>query len=262
MPFLGKHDRNLVLQLTKREIHSRHKGTYGGLYWYVIQNLLMLSLYSFVFSTIFKSRWAETGRLPGNYTVALFIGLITFNVFSEVVGRSPTLVLNNANYVKKIVFPLYALSMVQVLAAIFNALIATIVLAVVAWFLGAPIKLTAIWLPVIIAPLALLTLGLSWILAALGTYVRDINQVMTMILSAVMFLAPLFYPMSTLPKVGRIAVQFNPITIPMTQARDVLMFGVSPDFVSLGIYACVSLGVAVLGYTVFNSLKKGFADVL
>lgn len=262
MTFLGKQARNLTLQLARREIVSRHKGTYGGLYWYVIQNLLMLALYSFVFSAVFKSRWMETGKVPGNYTVALFIGLITFNIFSEVVSRSPTLVLNNANYVKKIVFPLHTLSIVQVLAALFNAFVATLVLLVVARLLGAPVNPTGLWLPVIVLPLAVLTLGVSWLLAAIGTYVRDVNQLITMVLSAVMFLSPLFYPISTLPKAGQLAMQFNPITIPMMQAREVLMFGQMPDFMLLGTYTVVALVVAYLGYVVFNGLKKGFSDVL
>ncbi|MGJ7901624.1 ABC transporter permease [Lysobacter sp. 1R34A] len=255
-------NRSLLWELIKREIASRYKGSYGGLYWYIIQNLLLLTLYNLVFGTLFKSRWADTGVGQGNFTIALFVGLIMFNIFAECVTRAPTLVINNANYVKKVVFPLQILPIVQLGAALFNAGVATLVLLGMALLLKSPITWEALWFPVVVAPLAVLVLGLSWIMAAVGTYVRDVNQVVTLLVSATMFLSPLFYPISALPAKVHSYIKFNPLTVPMQQAREVLMFGYMPDFEVLGIYMCIAVAVALFGYWLFEKSRAGFADVL
>lgn len=254
--------RELLWALSKREIASRFKGSYGGLSWYVIQNLLLLALYSFVFGSLFKSRWAQGDHVQGNFTIALFTGLIVFNVFAECVIRAPTLILSNANYVKKVVFPLEVLPIVQLVAALFNAFVALLVLVAMAYFLDAPMFVQGFWIPVIILPLAVLIMGLSWLLSALGTYIRDINQVVSLLISATMFLSPLFYQVSALPENARPYIKFNPLTIPMEQARATLMFGQSPDFSALGIYLLISVAVALLGLVFFQKTRKGFADVL
>jgi len=254
--------RELLWALSKREIASRFKGSYGGLSWYVIQNLLLLALYSFVFGSLFKSRWAQGGHVQGNFTIALFTGLIVFNLFAECIIRAPTLILGNANYVKKVVFPLEVLPVVQLITALFNAFVALLVLVVMAYFLDAPMFMQGLWIPVIILPLAILVLGLSWFLSALGTYIRDINQVVSLLISATMFLSPLFYQVSALPAKAQPYIKFNPLTVPMEQARATLMFGLSPDFSALGIYLLISVVVALLGLAFFQKARKGFADVL
>lgn len=252
----------LFWALSKREIASRFKGSYGGLSWYVIQNLLLLTLYSFVFGSLFKSRWAQGDHVQGNFTIALFTGLIVFNLFAECVTRAPTLILSNANYVKKVVFPLEVLPAVTLATSLFNAFVAFIVLIVVARVLDAPLYWQGLWIPVILLPLVVLTLGVSWLLSALGTYVRDINQMMTLVISAFMFLSPLFYQLTALPEKARQWVVYNPLTIPMQEARGALMFGQAPDFHLLGSYLVIAVVVAVLGYAFFQKARKGFADVL
>ena len=252
----------LAWQLTKREINSRYKGSFGGLWWYIIQNLLMLALYSFVFGTIFKAKWAEMGKPEGNYTVALFIGMLLFNVIAETITRAPTVVLSNSNYVKRVVFPLEILSVVQVGAALFNATVATLVLLVVSFVLKSPVHLTAFWLPVIVLPLIILVLGLSWTFAAIGTYIRDLNQVVGLLATAIMFLSPLFYSMSALPKSLHTLILFNPLTIPMQEARGAIMLGEMPDFKLLGSYYLVAIVIAICGYALFQKARRGFADVL
>jgi len=248
--------------LSKREIAARFKGSYGGLSWYVIQNLLLLALYSFVFGSLFKSRWAQGEHVQGNYTIALFTGLILFNIFAECINRAPTLILSNANYVKKVVFPLEILPVIQLVTAVFNAIIAIFVLVAMAIFLNAPMHWQGLWIPVIILPLLIMILGLSWFLAALGTYVRDVNQVVALVISATMFLSPLFYQISTLPEKARPYIRLNPLTIPMEEARGALMFGELPDFEVLAVYLGISLVMAALGFVFFQKARKGFPDVL
>lgn len=256
--------RNLELfwALSKREVASRFKGSYGGLSWYVVQNLLLLTLYSFVFGTLFKNRWSSGDHIQGNFTVALFIGLIVFNTFAECITRAPTLILANANYVKKVVFPLEVLPAVSLATALFNALIAFLVLIVVAFVLKAPLHWEGLWIPVIMIPLVVLTLGVGWFLAALGTYIRDINQMVTLLISAFMFLSPLFYQITALPKKVQTWVMFNPLTIPMQESRAALMFGETPDFGLLSLYLAVAVVVAISGYAFFQKARGGFADVL
>ncbi|CAM0999915.1 Transport permease protein [Rhodanobacter sp. Root179] len=255
-------NRELLWALSKREIAARFKGSYGGLSWYVIQNLLLLALYSFVFGSLFKSRWAQGEHVQGNYTIALFTGLILFNIFAECINRAPTLILSNANYVKKVVFPLEILPVIQLVTAVFNAIIAIFVLVAMAIFLNAPMHWQGLWIPVIILPLLIMILGLSWFLAALGTYVRDVNQVVALVISATMFLSPLFYQISTLPEKARPYIRLNPLTIPMEEARGALMFGELPDFEVLAVYLGISLVMAALGFVFFQKARKGFPDVL
>jgi lipopolysaccharide transport system permease protein len=255
-------NRELLWALSKREIAARFKGSYGGLSWYVIQNLLLLALYSFVFGSLFKSRWAQGSHIEGNYTIALFTGLILFNIFAECISRAPTLILSNANYVKKVVFPLEILPAIQLLTAVFNAFVAILVLVAMAIFLDAPMFWQGFWIPIIIVPLLVLIMGLSWFLAALGTYVRDVNQVVTLVISAAMFLSPLFYQISSLPKNARPYIKLNPLTIPMEEARGALMFGETPDFEVLAVYLGISIVIAALGFMFFQKARKGFPDVL
>lgn len=252
----------LFWALSRREIAARFKGSYGGLSWYVIQNLLLLMLYSFVFGTLFKSRWGQGDQPQGNFTIALFIGLIVFNLFAECVTRAPTLILANANYVKKVVFPLDVLPAVTLATAIFNAFVAFLVLIAVSWFLDSPMHWQGLWIPVIVLPLLVLILGITWLLAALGTYIRDINQMVTLLISAFMFLSPLFYQITALPKAAQRWVMLNPLTIPMQESRAALMLGQSPDWAALGVYMLIAIPVAMLGYACFQKLRGGFADVL
>lgn len=252
----------LIGPMLRREIETRHKGTFGGLYWYVFQNLIIVVIYSTVFGSLFNGVWRQQGVGEVNFTIALFVGLIQFNLMSEVLVRAPALIVQNSNLVKKVVFPLEILPIVSVGAALFNALIAFVVLLLAALVLRVPLSWNGLWLPLIVAPLAIAALGFAWGLAAIGTYVRDVGQVVMLLVTAMMFLSPLFYPIEMLPETVRALVAFNPITTPILQAREVLIFGRAPDSVVLGIYWVGSLAVAVLGRWFFETTRHGFADVV
>lgn len=258
---LYKHS-SLVVALARREIEARYKGSLLGLGWYVIQTLLTLAIFSFVFGTLLRARWAETGQEPINFTMALFIGLLVYNLFSEAVGRAPTLIVSNAQYVKKLVFPLYVLPVVAMLVALFNLAVGVVVFLGMAAVLQVGLHWTGLWVPLLLVPFVVLTLGLTWFLASLGTFVRDTAQATGLVVTMLMFLSPLFYPSTTLPEEFRSWIWLNPLTFPMEQSRRALLFGDAPDPWSLAAYTIVAIVVAALGYLWFSRTRKAFADVL
>jgi homopolymeric O-antigen transport system permease protein len=255
--------RRLVFQLTQRDVVGRYRGSYLGLAWSMLSPLLMLGVYTVVFGVVFKARWvASTTGSVAEFGVVLFTGLLVFGLFSESVNRAPSLVLSRANFVKRIVFPLEILPWVALASSLFHAVITLIVLLVAGFFVYGSIPATSPLIIVVLLPLVLFTLGITWILAALGVYVRDVAQTVGVITSALMFLSPVFYPVAAVPPGMRTFMAFNPLTIIIEQARDVLIWGKAPDYWALTPYIVGSLAVAWLGLVAFQRLRTGFADAL
>jgi lipopolysaccharide transport system permease protein len=224
----------------------------------------MLGIYTFVFGFVFKSRWAgEHQAAPlADYAVILFSGLIVFQLFSEVVNGAPGLILANVNYVKRVVFPLELLVPVSLGSALFSFGVSLVVLFGFMLATRHAIPLTALWAPAILIPFCLMILGLSWFLAALGVFVRDIGQVLGTIVTGLMFLSPIFFPLSALPDWLQRMALINPIAGPVELMRDAIVFGSGPDPLTLGSYALAALVVCCLGYLFFQKTRKAFADVL
>jgi lipopolysaccharide transport system permease protein len=254
--------RGLIQASAKREVLGRYRGSVLGLLWSFFNPLLMLLVYTFVFSVVFKSRWSGGSESKTEFALVLFVGLIVFNLFSECINRAPTLILSNANYVKKVVFPLEILPFVGLISALYHALISMVVW-VVAYilFFGLP-QPTALLLPLIVVPLCLLVMGLSWALASLGVFLRDVAQFIGVLTTVLMFLSPVFYPASGIPESYRHWLYLNPVTPVIELSRDVLYWGKLPDFGLLGIYWLVTAIIAWLGFAWFQKTRKGFADVL
>ncbi len=252
----------LALVLTRREIEQRYKGSIGGLAWYIVQTLLAVAIYSFIFGTIFSVRWAEQGREPTSFAMALFLGLLFFNFFSECVSRAPILMLSNANYVKKVVFPLEILPLVTLGAACFNMLTGFVVFFMTVAVMAVPVHPASLLLPIIVLPFALMVLGMIWFLASLGTYFRDIGHAVGLAVMLAMFLSPLFYPSEVLPAQLRAVIALNPLTFPMETARNAVLFGILPDPMAFVAYAAIALAVMAAGYSWFMATRRGFADVL
>lgn len=257
-----QHNFRLILRMIKREVIGRYRGSFLGLLWTFVTPILMLAIYTFVFGFVFKARWGQEHTDQYEFALILFSGLIVYNLFSECIGRAPSLILSNVNYVKKVVFPLEILPWVSLGSALFHAMTSLCVLLFFLVASGHHFSFTALWLPIIVLPFFLLTMGLSWFLASTGVFVRDIGQVISMILTVLMFMSPLFYPLSALPEPLRPYLLLNPITLIVEQVRAVLIWGVQPDWISLGYYSLVSLFVAWAGWGWFNKTRKGFADVL
>ena len=254
--------RNLVWQLVRREVVGRYKGSYFGVVWALLQPLLMLAVYTFVFGMVFESRWQGASGSKLELAAILFSGLLVFNLFAECVNRSPLLMLENANYVKRVVFPLNILPIVVMGSALFHATMSAAVLFVfMAVSLGS-LYWSSIFLPLVLMPLVLLVLGLSWALSALGVYFRDIHHGIGVLVSALLFLSPIFYPVSALPSSVQTYIFANPMAFIIEQVRSVVIWGGVPDWGGLVVYTGISALVAWLGFIAFERARTGFADVL
>ena len=254
---------SLIKQFVKRDIAARYKGSYLGIVWSFITPLLMLTIYTFVFSVVFQARWgSDVETSKAEFALLLFSGLIVFNLFSEVISKSPTLVVSNANYVKKVVFPLEILPIVTLGSALFHALISLVILIVGAFVTLGEIHWTILLFPIVILPMLLVTLGLSWLFASLGVYIRDIGQIVTVAIPALMFLSPIFYPISSIPEELRFLYYFNPVSYVVEDARRVLIWGEMPHWDWFGYGMIIGTIVFALGYIWFNKTRKGFADVI
>jgi lipopolysaccharide transport system permease protein len=255
-------NRELIGASVKREVLGRYRGSFLGLLWSFLNPLFMLTVYTFVFSVIFKARWGSGDESKSQFALVLFSGLLVFNIFSECVTRAPTLVLNNPNYVKKVVFPLEILPFIALLSALYHAMVSLAV-----WLLahlvliGAP-PATIFLLPLIIAPFALLIMGLSWMLASLGVFLRDISQFIAVLVTASMFLSPVFYPANSLPDRYQELLYLNPLTTVIEVTRKLMYLNELPEFSMILLYWAVGMTVAWSGFACFQKIRKGFADVI
>lgn len=258
-----RRNQGLLWQLTKREVVGRYRGSVMGMAWSFFNPLLMLAVYTFVFSVVFKTRWdVDMGEGKTQFAIVLFVGMIIHNLFSEVINRAPGLMLGNVNYVKKVVFPLELLPVTILGAAFFHALISLIALLVVFFLSNGFLQTTALFFPVILFPLVIATLGFAWMLASLGVFVRDVGQTVGIITTILLFVSPIFYPVSALPESFRPWLLANPLTFIIEQARAVLVYGQYPDWSGLALYAVASMVIAWAGFWWFQKTRKGFADVL
>ena len=256
------HNRFLIRTLIQREIAGKYRGSVLGLLWAFFNPVFMLLVYTLVFSVVFKTRWSVGSDSKSEFALVLFAGLIVFNLFAECIGRAPMLVLSNASYVKRVVFPLEILAWVTMGSAFFHASVSLLVwLVAYGVVIGMP-HMSVLWMPLVVLPLVFLTMGVSWALASLGVYLRDISQLIGIVITTLMFLSPIFYPVTALPPDYQFLLFINPLTPIIQMTRDVLYWGNPPNFTVLGLTFVVSAVVAWLGYAWFQRTRKGFADVI
>lgn len=254
--------RDLVISMAKREVIGRYRGSFMGILWSFFNPVFMLAIYTFVFGFVFKSRWNQASESQTEFAIILFAGLIVFNLFSEVINRAPGLVLANPNYVKKVVFPLDILPWIAIGSALFHFVISLLVwlLAYVITF-GWP-QLTALLLPLSILPLVLLTLGLAWLLASLGVFLRDVAQFIGLATTALMFMSPIFFPVSAIPESYQGVLYLNPLTPAVEGVRSILYWGKGIQIGEWAFSLAISLIVAWFGFVWFQKTRRGFADVI
>lgn len=255
-------NRDLIVALARREVVGRYRGSFLGLAWSFLHPMLMLAVYTFVFAVVFRSRWPGGSGSRAEFALLLFTGLLVFNVFAECVTRAPGLILNNVNYVKKVVFPLEVLPVVSLLSALFHMLASMAVWIAFHWIYLGPPPSTALLFPLVLLPLSLLTLGVSWMLASLGVYLRDVGQVVGVITTVMLFMSPVFYAIEVLPEAYWPFMRANPMTTVIEITRDLMVWGRGAEPTA---WAALTLGsgfVAWAGYAWFQSTRKGFADVL
>ena len=256
-------NRQLIIQMIKREVLGRYKGSVIGLGWSFFNPVLMLAVYTFVFSVVFEARWGiDTNESKTQFAVVLFVGMIIHGFFAEVVSRAPALILSNVNYVKKVVFPLEILPIISLGAALFHSLISLSVLLLVFVLFNGFLHWTVIFLPLVLLPFVCLILGFAWMFASIGVFVRDIGQAINLIIMILMFLSPVFYPVTALPEEFRPWLLANPLTFIIEQSREVLIWGKLPDVIGLLVYTFYSVVFMWLGFAWFQKTRKGFADVI
>ena len=255
-------NRELIWALTKRDIVSRYRGSMLGVCWSFLHPIVMLMIYTFVFSVVFKARWNGGSDSKSEFALVLFAGLIIFNLFSECITRAPSIIMSNTNYVKKVVFPLEILPWVTVGTALFQAMISLSVwLLFFIIFFGIP-HTTTLLLPFVVLPVLFITIGFSWILASIGVYLRDVSQIVGIATTVLMFLSPIFYPISSLPTNYQHLLLLNPLTSAIEGIRDVLFWGNVPNILVYVAYLATSMIFSWLGFVCFQKSRRGFADVL
>ena len=256
-------NRQLIWQLTRREVAGRYRGSLMGLAWSFLTPLLMLLVYTFVFSVVFKARWGVgSGESRTDFAIILFTGMIVFGLFSEIVNRAPGLIVSNVNYVKKVVFPLEILSWVSLGSVLFHSLVSLVILLLAQLLINKYLPWTIVFFPLVLLPLIFASVGTAWFLASLGVYVRDIGQITSVVTTVLMFLSAVFYPVSALPENYQTWLRLNPLVLIITESRKVLIYGDLPDWFLLSFSVLGGFAIAVAGFWWFQKTRKGFADVL
>ncbi len=258
-----RRNRELAYQLTYQQVMGRYRGSLLGVTWSLITPILMLLIYTFVFSVVFGARWGGLeGAGKAGFAVVLFAGMAVFNLFADVVVTAPTLIIANTNYVKRVVFPLEILPVVQLGNAMFHFCVNMLAWLLAAFLVLGSIPWTVLLLPLVIGPMLLGTLGVAWMLASLGVFVRDMAQTIGLMVTALLFMTPIFYPIQAIPNQYRFYLELNPLAHVVEQARDVMIHGTVPDTLELLLSWVVGLLVLWLGYAWFQKTRSGFADVL
>ncbi|EKN3723028.1 TPA: ABC transporter permease [Yersinia enterocolitica] len=253
--------RSLVIELTKREFSGKYRGSFGGVIWSLVQPLFMLAVYTIAFGVILKARWGFSGSTV-DYALMLFAGLIVFNLFSEVLTKSPMLIIGQPNFVKKVVFPLELLPIITVLTALVHAFI-----GIAVWLLGYQLLVGAPKLTVLLLPLVLLCflpvlLGVGWLLSSIGVIFRDISQITGMLNHVLLFLTPIFFSIEAAPPLLRKFLLLNPLTFIVEQFRLILFYGGIPTFKGLVIYFFLATLFSWASFTLFRRLRPYFANMV
>jgi lipopolysaccharide transport system permease protein len=255
--------RPVFKQFVRREILGRYRGSMLGIAWAFISPLLMLGVYTFVFVEVFKARWPgaeESGGLA--FSQRIFVGLMVFNLFSEMVARAPNLIVEQANLVKKVSFPLELLPFVVLGSALFHFCLSAVILLASVLVFNDHWPVTLLLAPVVVFPLLPLLMGLAWLLAAIGVFVRDVGQMVALLVSLLMFMSPVFYSAKSLSPRWQFWMNLNPLTPAIENLRLVVFSGTAPNWTNWLASLGVAGGVAVLGAWFFSKTRDGFADVL
>ena len=255
--------RALIYEMTRRDIAGRYKGSVFGVFWAMLQPLMLLAIYTFVFTQVFHARWHVGGSASeGGFALNLFAGLIAFNVFSECANRAPGAILAHATFVTRVVFPLEIIPVVHLLTGLFNALLSLIILVIVQLAVSGSMPPTIVLFPLALVPLSLFSVGVGWLLAATGVYWRDIGQMVGLLVTGLLFVSPVFFPADALPARFRFVAEWSPIAYPIDLMRSLMLVGKVPNgYVWLAVtIVCAFWAKTCLSY--FQRLRRGFADVL
>ncbi len=251
----------LILSLARRELVARYKGSVLGIVWAVVTPVVTIAIFTFIFAGIFNTRFGAGGT-PWDYALYLFCGLLPWTMFQETVQHSSTTIITHANLVKRVVFPLEILPVAQALSSLGNQMFGTLALVVATVIVRHELHVTILWLPALLIPQLLFTLGAAWLVASLGVFLRDIVQGITLLLMAWMYLTPIIYPESIVPESYRPFINLNPFTALVRSYRRIFLEGLAPDWSSLAYFAVIAAVLFVFGYWWFAKTRRNFADVI
>lgn len=254
---------SLIYQFARRDVLLRYRGSYLGVFWSLLRPLCMMLVFTVVFGYIFEGRFLDRpDESKFDFALAIFCGLVFFNYFADCLSRAPTLVLSHANYVTKVVFPLEILPVAVVASALVQAAVSLVPLFVgIAWTHGG-IPLSSLCLPALLVSITLTCLGLTWLIASLGVFLRDINSFIPVLVTILMYASAIFYPIARVPAELRPLVAWNPLAVVIEQSRSTLLLGQPFAWGPFVFTLLVGLALAVLGYAFFMRTKRAFADVM
>ena len=258
----GWKHRQLIGKLSRRRIETRYRTSVLGLFWSLLHPLFMLGIYTFIFSFVFKAKWNTAGFENTEFALLLFSGLILYQVFAECANEAPGLLVVNEVYIKQLIFPTEILAWVNLLTALFSFAASAVLLFCFYCFVRGVPPLTALWLPAILGPIALISLGVAWFLSSIGLFLRDTSQVVSVLTTALLFMSPIFYPSSMIPEPYQRYYFLNPFARLLDMSKGVLFSGTPPDWQQLLFVTLGSWAVAWLGYVWFMKTKHAFADAL
>jgi lipopolysaccharide transport system permease protein len=254
--------RSLTVELARRDILGRYRGASFGLLWSLISPFLMLMIYTFAFGTVMGGRWPQVEEGESSFSIILFAALIVHGFFSECLVKAPMLVVANPNFVKRVIFPIDILPWPLVLSALFHTCTTLLVFLVLRLVMDGQVEWTTVFFPLVMLPLVVLCLAMAWFLASLGVYLRDITQVTPLLSLAMLFLSTAMMPIEAVPQAYRWVFVLNPLSFIIDQTRNVLLWGLYPDWVGLGIYLLVAIVLVYAARYFFATTRRGFADVL
>jgi lipopolysaccharide transport system permease protein len=252
----------LLRQLILRELHDRYRGSALGFAWAFLLPLAMVAVYTFVFGYVFRARWAGAGDDPLAFSLFLYCGLVPYLFVADALGRAPGLLLGYASLVKKVAFPLPLLALAATCAAAVHLLIGLGVLLLFALLALGQLPSTAALAPLVVLPLVLAVFGIVLVLASSGVFFRDLNQAVTVVLPALLFLSPVFYPVEAVPAAFRVWMRANPLTDVIESLRAALIHGSAPGAAGWLLAVGAAAIIAAVGWLWFRRLRPGFADLL
>ena len=252
----------LLKTLVIKDIKQRYQGSALGMLWSFLVPVMMLVIYTFIFSEVFQAKWdIDTGD-KYQFALVLFCGLTVFNLVGEVMNRSTTLIVSNTNYVKKVIFPLEMLPVVATCSAHFNFVVSFIILILAKLILYHNVSATLYMIFLAMIPLVIMAVGLGLFISAISVYLKDVGNVISVLVTVLMYLSPVFFPLTAVPENFRVVCEMNPMTYVIENFRKVVLYGECLDWKFYGISCVVALVIYFIGKTVFMRAKEGFADVL
>jgi lipopolysaccharide transport system permease protein len=254
-------NRSLIRTMVRRDVLGRYRGSFGGAFWTVLNPLILMLTYFFVFGVVLRARFPNDPSRAG-FALYFLAGMLPWLAISEAAGRAPTVMMEHRNFVKKLVFPVETLPVNLVTAGLVSEVFGVALFLLGFWLARGYVRPSIIWLPVLVIPQILLTAGICWFLAALGVFVRDLAQINGFLLTLWFFLTPICYPETSLPGPAIRILSRNPLFVLVRGYRDVLMEGRAPAFHSLWKLCVISLVIFVAGHAWFYKLRKSFADLI